>query len=51
MSSVLKRYLHDLPEPLLTHDIYPTLLDLSKKMGEIRKRAYPPAPGIHLKNS
>ena len=30
MSSVLKRYLHDLPEPLVTHAIYPDILEISK---------------------
>ena len=28
MSSVLKRYLHDLPQPLFTHALYPQLLAL-----------------------
>jgi len=37
MSSVLKRYLHDLPQPLFTHALYPQLLALSQKIGELRK--------------
>lgn len=44
MSSVLKRYLHDLPDPLLTHELYPSLLDISKRIGELRKLAHPPPP-------
>jgi hypothetical protein len=37
MSSVLKRYLHDLPQPLFTHQAYPGLLVISQKIGELRK--------------
>ena len=44
MSSVLKRYLHDLPDPLLTHSLYPALLDISKRLGELFKVANPPPP-------
>lgn len=43
MSSVLKKYLHDLPDPLVSHSIYQPLLDLSQKMSALRKSQAAPS--------
>jgi len=37
ISSVLKKYFHDLPAPLISHSIYQNLLDISQKVSSLRK--------------
>lgn len=37
ISSVLKKYFHDLPAPLISHSIYQSLLDISQKVSSLRK--------------